>query len=72
MSQDTRFTRLQQLQQAAYQLAPAIREMFDRAGLTPTDLKTVADLSRLPVLKKESLVDLQQKRPPFVVDRKDV
>ena len=65
MSQDTRFARLQQVQQTAYQLAPAIREMFDRAGFTPADLKTVGDLSRLPVLKKESLVDLQQQRPPF-------
>lgn len=65
MSQDTPFARLRQVQEAAYQLAPAIKETFDRAGMVPADLKTVDDLSRLPVLKKESLVDLQQKRPPF-------
>ena len=65
MSQETRFTVLQQIQRAAHQLAPAIREMFDRAGLAPADLKTVDDLSRLPVFKKESLVELQRQRPPF-------
>lgn len=67
MSQETRFTVLQQIQRAAHQLAPAIREMFDRAGLAPADLKTVDDLSRLPVFKKESLVELQRQRPPFGV-----
>jgi phenylacetate-CoA ligase len=65
MSRETRFTRLQQVQHAAYQLAPAIREMLDRAGLAPADLKSGDDLSRLPVFKKETLVDLQRQRPPF-------
>ena len=65
MSQETRFTVLQQIQRAAHQLAPAMREMFERAGLAPADLKTVDDLSRLPVFKKESLVELQRQRPPF-------
>ncbi len=65
MSWETRFTLLQQVQHAAYRLAPAIREIFDRAGLAPADLKSVDDLSRLPVFKKEALVDLQRQRPPF-------
>ncbi|MBI2751719.1 MAG: phenylacetate--CoA ligase family protein, partial [Burkholderiales bacterium] len=65
MSQDTRFTRLQRIQHAAYQLAPTIREIFERAGLAPADLKTLDDLLRLPVFKKEALVDLQRRRPPF-------
>lgn len=64
-SQETRFTLLQQIQHAAYQLAPTIREMFDRAGLAPVDLKTADDLSRLPVFKKESQIDMQRQRPPF-------
>ena len=45
--------RLRQVHTVAYDLAPAIRDIFDRAGLVPADLKTVQDLSRLPVFKKE-------------------
>lgn len=65
MVETSRFARLRQVQTAAYTLAPAIRETFDRAGLAPADLKTAQDLSRLPVLKKETLVEMQRQRPPF-------
>ncbi len=49
----------------AYEHAPAVRRRFDEAGLTPDDIQTVADLSKIPVLPKDQLVDLQQADPPF-------
>ena len=65
MSSPSAFQRLRQVHTVAYDRAPAIRDIFDRAGLVPADLKTVQDLSRLPVLKKEAMLDLQRQRPPF-------
>ena len=65
MSSPSAFERLRQVHTVAYDLAPAIRDIFDRAGLVPADLKTVQDLSRLPVFKKEAMLDLQRRRPPF-------
>lgn len=60
-----RFVRLRTIQQQAWERAPAIRALYDRAGLTPADLRTAGDLARLPVTPKESLIDLQRRSPPF-------
>lgn len=65
MTQQTAFARLQALQTEAYPLAPAIRSIFDKAGLKPTDLTSAEALSLIPVLKKETLLDLQRQSPPF-------
>jgi hypothetical protein len=39
MSSPSAFERLRQVHTVAYDLAPAIRVIFDRAGLVPADLK---------------------------------
>ena len=49
----------------AYKNAPAVREVFDNAGIAPSSIKTVKDLERLPVTTKDDLVELQRARPPF-------
>lgn len=59
------FANLRESQAQAYKRAPAIREIYDRAGIRPDDLRTAHDLSRLPVLKKERLLDRQRESPPF-------
>ncbi|SIR45133.1 hypothetical protein [Bosea sp. TND4EK4] len=59
------FANLRESQAEAYKRAPAIREIYDRAGIRPDDLRTADDLSRLPVLKKERLLDRQRESPPF-------
>ncbi len=51
--------------QHAYDHATAVRKRFEQAGLTPADIQTIADLPQLPVLPKDSLVELQQSDPPF-------
>nr|HRJ43309.1 hypothetical protein [Caldilineaceae bacterium] len=47
----------------AYQNAPATRKRLDDAGVTPDDIQSVADLTKIPVLPKDALVGLQQADP---------
>lgn len=49
----------------AYANAPAVRAIFDQAGLKPGDMRSVADLDRIPVTSKDRLVEMQQANPPF-------
>ncbi|MFQ5859825.1 MAG: phenylacetate--CoA ligase family protein [Anaerolineae bacterium] len=49
----------------AYKHAPAVRRIFDEAGLTPTDVQSVDDLARVPITRKDELIELQRAEPPF-------
>jgi len=49
----------------AYKNAPAVKSRFDGAGIRPADIKSIADLEKIPVLRKDELVDLQKLSPPF-------
>ena len=49
----------------AYEHAPAVRQRFDDAGLTPGDIHTIADLEKLPVLSKDAVAAMQRDNPPF-------
>ncbi len=51
--------------QHLYQNAPAFQRRMDKAGLTPADLQTEADLAKLPVLRKDDVIELQKQEPPF-------
>ncbi len=48
-----------------YENAPGFKKRLDDAGLSPHDLQTVTDLAKLPVLRKDDLLALQQQDPPF-------
>ncbi len=48
-----------------YANAPAFTARLDAAGLTTDDLKTAVSLSALPVFRKDDLIELQKKNPPF-------
>jgi len=45
--------------------APGLHERFRAAGFDPAAILSLDDLSRLPVLKKETLLALQRADPPF-------
>lgn len=45
--------------------APGLKARFDAAGFDPASIRSLRDLSRLPVLKKEQLLALQRENPPF-------
>jgi len=57
--------RLRHIIQHAYANAPAVREIMGRAGVSPDDVQTVADLDKIPVTSKDRLVELQAANPPF-------
>lgn len=45
--------------------APEIRARLANAGVRPESVKTVTDLSRIPVLAKDAVPELQAAEPPF-------
>lgn len=60
-----RFQRIRELYAEACLLAPALQARFVAADLVPGGIRSAADLNRLPVLKKETLLAQQQAEPPF-------
>jgi len=56
---------LRRLVRHAWRHAPGIRRRLEAAGLRPRDIRGLADLARLPVLKKSAMPDLQRADPPF-------
>jgi phenylacetate-CoA ligase len=60
-----RFATLRDVYGRAVARAPACRRIFEQAGLAPADLRSGADLARIPVFKKEWLLDAQRREPPF-------
>jgi len=50
---------------AAYEKAPAVRRALDGAGLRPADVRSLDDLLRIPVTRKDALASLQAADPPW-------
>ena len=44
----------------AYAHAPAIRQLMDDAGVSPSDIRGADDLAKIPVPSKDSLVKIHQ------------
>lgn len=57
--------RIRDLVQYACEHAPAIRNLLDGAGVKPSEIKGAHDLARIPVLSKDSLVEIHRDNPPF-------
>ncbi|MDO9079645.1 MAG: phenylacetate--CoA ligase, partial [Desulfuromonadales bacterium] len=49
--------RLQQVLQRVYRNVPFYEESFDNAGISPADIKSLADLRRLPFTTKQDMRD---------------
>jgi phenylacetate-CoA ligase len=49
----------------AYANAPAVKSMFEQAGLALNDVQMVVDLQKLPVTSKDRFIEMQQANPPF-------
>jgi phenylacetate-CoA ligase len=49
----------------AAERVPALAERLRAAGLGPTELTSIDELDRIPVLTKDDLVELQAAAPPF-------
>jgi len=57
--------RLRETVDHAYHHAPAARQILDKAGVSPSDIRTVRDLERLPITRKTDLIELQKANPPY-------
>ncbi len=57
--------RLQEIIKYAYENATAVKNRFDQIGIAPADVKSVADLAKIPIFPKDKIVQLQQAAPPF-------
>jgi phenylacetate-CoA ligase len=49
----------------AYQYAPAVKKLFDKAGISPEQIHTVKDLEKLPITRKTDLLEMQKADPPY-------
>jgi phenylacetate-CoA ligase len=51
----------------------SVRKVFAERGIHPSEVKSVKDLEKLPVISREELVKLQMAEPPFAgLSKKDV
>ncbi len=48
-----------------YKQSGKIRQIFDERKIAPSEIKSVKDLEKLPVISREELVKLQMAEPPF-------
>ncbi len=62
---ERREKKLKEIVEFAYKNSPAFKERMDGAGLTPGNIKTIEDLEKIPVIRKDNLVEIQAKNPPF-------
>ena len=49
----------------AYTAGTPFKAALDQAGAKPGDIRTVADLAGLPIIKKKDLSEAQKANPPF-------
>jgi phenylacetate-CoA ligase len=58
-------TRLAEKVEYSYQQVPAVKALFDRAGVSPDEIRTVKDLEKLPVTRKTDLLEMQKADLPY-------
>ena len=49
----------------AYENASAMRAKFDKVGVSPSDIHTLKDMEKIPITKKDDLVDLRRAYHPW-------
>ena len=57
--------KLRELVQFAYENAPVVKERFDKTGIGPSDIRVAKDLTKLPLMDKEELLEQEKRNPPF-------
>lgn len=57
--------RLRTVVSHAYRFAPATRDLMDKAGTKPSDLRSYKDLEKLPITRKTDVIELQKLHPPY-------
>lgn len=49
----------------AYRHSATVTNLFDQAGISPDQIRTVKDLEKLPITRKNDLIELQKAKPPY-------
>lgn len=49
----------------AYHHAPTVKKIFDGAGVSPSQIRTIRDLERVPIIRKSDLIEWQKRNPPY-------
>jgi phenylacetate-CoA ligase len=49
----------------AYRHAPVVRQVLDKAGVSPVQIRTIKDLEKLPIIRKTDIIELQRTNPPY-------
>jgi phenylacetate-CoA ligase len=49
----------------AYKRAPAVKDLFDKAGIIPDSIEKIEDLQKIPITRKNDLIDRQKTYPPY-------
>ncbi len=62
---EKREQKLREIVEFAYKNSPAFKKRLDSAGLSPEDIKTIEDLEKIPIIRKDNLVEIQAEDPPF-------
>ena len=57
--------RLSAMVESGYRHSKRVRETLDKLGLKSSDIASVADLEKLPVLSREKVAELERSEPPF-------
>jgi len=57
--------KLQSLISYAYEKAPGFKQRMDGSKIKPVDIKSLTDLQKIPMLRKDDLIRLQKEMPPF-------
>jgi phenylacetate-CoA ligase len=57
--------KLSQTVNHAYKYAPAAKEMLDKAVVSPSQIKKIKDLEKLPITRKTDIIELQKAKPPY-------
>jgi len=48
-----------------YQKSSRVKKIFDERKIKPSEIKSIKDLEKLPVISREELVKLEKEEPPF-------
>ncbi len=56
---------IQNLLDYAYKNSPAYKRILDQADIKPGDIKTYDDLVKVPITKREDIVEGRKRNPPF-------
>jgi len=59
------YGRLRRIIEHAYRYAPAVKARMDSVGVVPSQIQGVEDIIRIPIIRKDELLNLQKADPPF-------